>query len=242
MNRFSITFATLLTMMALLMSSCGRNTGEVWDDTKTAGRYLSRGVYALGGQRADYGQGLSREEFYWPEDGQYAQTGYQDQGFVTFPDNQYPDEIAMADYVSPQPKDSPGDPGSPVPGIERFRDPNSVAGARNVFETLHFDYNSSMIKGTHNQEIVQKIASYMKNNPNTYVFVEGHCDERGPEAYNLALGSRRANTVRNSLVKEGVNPDNLFTISYGKERPVAYDSSEDAWSLNRRAEFKLYVR
>lgn len=242
MNRYKIWITTSLLMMVFLISSCGRNSGEIWDDTKTASRHLTRGVYALGGKRVDTGQGLSREEFYWPEEGQYAQTNAQDQGFITFPDNKYSDEIAMADYVSPQPKDSPGDPGSPVPGIDRFRDPSTMSGVGSIFQTIHFEYNSSLVKGTHNQEIVQKIAGYMKGNPNTYVFVEGHCDERGPEAYNLALGSRRANSIRNALIKEGVNPDNLFTISYGKERPIAFDNTEDAWSLNRRAEFKLYAR
>jgi peptidoglycan-associated lipoprotein len=58
----------------------------------------------------------------------------------------------------------------------------------------------------------------------------------------LALGSRRANSIRNALIKEGVNPDNVFTISYGKERPIAFENNEEGWSLNRRAEFKLYIR
>lgn len=161
---------------------------------------------------------------------------------MSIPEEKGANQIAMAEYVAPQPKDSPGDPGSPVPGIDQFRDPSTMAGLGYIFSTIHFEYNSSMVKGAQNQETIQKIATYMKSNPSTYVFVEGHCDERGPEAYNLALGSRRANSIRNTLIKEGVSPNNLFTISYGKERPIAFDSNEDAWAMNRRADFKLYAR
>lgn len=82
----------------------------------------------------------------------------------------------------------------------------------------------------------------MRSHPNTYVFVEGHCDERGPEAYNLSLGAKRGNAVRNLLINEGVDPDHIFTISYGKERPLVFEHHEEAWAQNRRAEFKVYNR
>ncbi len=82
----------------------------------------------------------------------------------------------------------------------------------------------------------------MRFHPNIYIFIEGHTDERGPQAYNLALGSRRANTVRNLLINEGVDPDRLFTISYGKERPVILERHEEGWAKNRRGEFKIYER
>jgi peptidoglycan-associated lipoprotein len=111
-----------------------------------------------------------------------------------------------------------------------------------VFRNVHFDYNSNLIKGQENFEILKDVGTYMRQNRNTYVFVEGHCDERGPEAYNLALGSQRSNNVRNFLIQEGVSPDNIFTISYGKERPLMHEHCEDAWAQNRRAEFKVYQR
>lgn len=72
--------------------------------------------------------------------------------------------------------------------------------------------------------------------------MEGHCDERGPEAYNLALGSRRAHAVRNMLLQQGVHPDQVFTISYGKERPLVMEHHDEGWAQNRRAEFKIYIR
>ena len=66
------------------------------------------------------------------------------------------------------------------------------------------------------------------------VTVEGHCDERGTREYNLALGARRANSVKNYLVSEGIDPSRITTISYGKERPVDPRSTEAAWRVNRR--------
>jgi peptidoglycan-associated lipoprotein len=98
------------------------------------------------------------------------------------------------------------------------------------------------VKGDDNLQTLQNVADYMRSQPNLYVFVEGHCDERGPEAFNLALGSRRSNAVRNLLINAGVSPDNVFTISYGKERPLVLEHHEEAWGKNRRAEFKVYKR
>jgi peptidoglycan-associated lipoprotein len=82
----------------------------------------------------------------------------------------------------------------------------------------------------------------MKQHPQTYIFVEGHCDERGPAAYNLSLGSRRSNSVRNELVKQGVDLNHVFTISYGKERPVAVGNGEEFWLQNRRAQFNTFEK
>jgi peptidoglycan-associated lipoprotein len=71
------------------------------------------------------------------------------------------------------------------------------------------------------------------------IVVEGHCDERGTNEYNLGLGERRANAVKNYLVSLGVPADNIRTISYGEERPFVKGHSEDAWKFNRRAHFAL---
>ena len=74
------------------------------------------------------------------------------------------------------------------------------------------------------------------------MYVEGHTDERGPEAYNLSLGTRRANSVRTLLIQKGVDLNQVHTISYGKERPDDNSHTPDAWSKNRRAEFKIYQK
>lgn len=77
-------------------------------------------------------------------------------------------------------------------------------------------------------------AQWLQQYPNLSVVVEGHADERGTREYNLALGERRANAVKNYLVAQGVNPGRITTVSYGKERPAVPGSSEQAWAQNRR--------
>ena len=139
----------------------------------------------------------------------------------------------------PAPKDSPGEPGSAVPGIEAFKDPASDPELAPIFEHIHFDYNSSFVKGDENLRILQNIASYMKSHPRLYIFVEGHCDKRGSAAYNFALGANRANAIRTDLVQDGVSPDHVFTISYGKEKPLFEEEGEEFHRLNRRAQFKV---
>ena len=78
-------------------------------------------------------------------------------------------------------------------------------------------------------------ASWLNQNPSRNIVVEGHCDERGTREYNLGLGERRANAVRDYLTSLGVAPSRIRTISYGKERPVCVGSNEDCWSKNRRS-------
>lgn len=78
-------------------------------------------------------------------------------------------------------------------------------------------------------------ARWMMANPNVRASIEGHCDERGTREYNQALGERRANAVRDYLLSQGVPASRLVTTSWGKERPVATGSNEEAWAQNRRA-------
>jgi len=78
---------------------------------------------------------------------------------------------------------------------------------------------------------------WLQANADALVIVEGHCDERGTEAYNLALGERRARSVRDYLVTRGIAADRISTISYGEDRPVCREANEACWSQNRRAAF-----
>lgn len=233
---------SLLTL-SLSTTGCRRNTDEVWEDSKSAGRHVNRGLRTMGGKHGDSRQIASRGQF--DPDAQemsssYARGASQEPEFTPLADNN--EELAMADVVSTQPRETPGDPGSSIPGIDSFRDPSTIAALAGIFKNVHFELNSSLVKGSDNLAIVRDVADYLKTHPGTYIFVEGHCDERGPEAFNLALGSRRANAVRNLLLTDGVNPDNVFTISYGKERPLILEHHEEAWAQNRRAEFKVYQR
>ena len=86
---------------------------------------------------------------------------------------------------------------------------------------------------------LEKNAEWLRKHKDVKVQIEGHCDERGTIEYNLALGERRAMSVRNYLISLGVEESRLFTISYGEERPVALGHNEEAWAQNRRAEFKV---
>lgn len=228
----------LLNLLAvvLLATGCRRNPNTVWDDTKSAGRHMNRGVRTLGGKHGDSRQVNNPADFYANAEGTYSGE------FVPLNDDPNANEIAMGDMVSPPPRETPGDPGSSIPGISAFRDPSTNPAWAGVFRNVYFPYNSSLVKGPENLGTIKDVANYMKANPNLYVFLEGHCDERGPEAYNLSLGSHRSNAVRNMLISEGVNPDNVFTISYGKERPLVYGQGEESWQQNRRAEFKIYTR
>lgn len=239
---FSILYILTVGLSLASMTSCNRNSGQVWDDSKSAGRHMSRGLRTMGGKHGDSRAIQSREDFMAVSDGSYVTDGSYVSDFVPLSDQPYENEVAMADYISRQPRETPGDPGSAVPGVEYFQDPSTNATWAAIFRNINFEYNSNLVKGQNNLDTIRAISNYMKRNPNMYVFVEGHCDERGPEAYNLALGSRRSNAVRNLLLQEGVNPDNIFTISYGKERPLFHDQNEDSHSQNRRAEFKVYQR
>jgi peptidoglycan-associated lipoprotein len=223
-------------------AGCCRSTGDVWEDTKSAGRHMGRGMRSLGGKQGDSRQVLCRDDFMGCDDFPVPQSYAQEPEYFPLQDQSVYEDIPMAEYTLPPPRETPGDPGSSVPGISAFRDPQTIPGMSSIFRNVHFDYNSSMVKGEENMQIIRDVGNYMRNHPYTYVFVEGHCDERGPEAFNLALGSRRSNTVRELLAREGANPDNIFTISYGRERPLVMEHHEEAWARNRRAEFKIYMR
>ena len=225
-----------------LMSGCRRTSDDVWEDTKSAGRHVDRGFRTLGGKHGDSRQVRSRAEFMGALDEQGYPQQYMTDDFVPLSDDPNCDDLAMADMVNRPPNVTPGDPGSRLPGIEAFQDPSMNPRLAPIFRNITFGYNSTLVKGEENLIIVRRAADYMRRNPNTYVFVDGHCDERGTEAYNLALGSNRANSVRNLMINEGVSPDNIFTISYGRERPIIQGHDEESWTQNRRAEFKVYER
>lgn len=228
--------------LGVSLTGCGRNSNQVWEDSKSCGRHMTRGLRTMGGKHGDSRAVQCREDFMPVEDQCCTDNSSGMSEFVPLSDQPYEDEIAMADYVSQQPRETPGDPGSSIPGIDSFQDPSTNPTWAAIFRNVSFEYNSNLVKGQDNLDTINAVSNYMKKNPNLYVFVEGHCDERGPQAYNLALGSRRSNAVRNLLIQNGVSQDNIFTISYGKERPLYHDLNDESHALNRRAEFKIYQR
>jgi peptidoglycan-associated lipoprotein len=112
--------------------------------------------------------------------------------------------------------------------------------ARNMFinENIHFDFDKYNLLPLARQ-ILQRKAEWLRNNPNVSVIIEGHCDERGTNEYNLALGDRRAESAKTYLINLGIAGSRLTTISYGEERPVDPGHNEVAWAKNRRAHFTI---
>jgi peptidoglycan-associated lipoprotein len=109
---------------------------------------------------------------------------------------------------------------------------------KSVLKPIYFDYDKSNIRPEF-QPVIEGIAQWLGKAPARQLLIEGHCDERGTDEYNLALGERRALAVRRYLVALGVLADHLHTISYGEEKPVDLGHDESAWWKNRRAEFKV---
>ncbi|MFH1222734.1 MAG: peptidoglycan-associated lipoprotein Pal [Pseudomonadota bacterium] len=114
----------------------------------------------------------------------------------------------------------------------------SDAGKAGDMKSVHFDFDQSNIIGGA-KDILNSSASWLKKNPKVNVQIEGHCDSRGSIEYNMALGEKRAITVKKYLTALGIKSARLHTISYGEERPLDGRQTESAWAKNRRANFVL---
>ncbi len=104
----------------------------------------------------------------------------------------------------------------------------------NVGDRVFFNYDSSELDSDA-QELLQDQVAWLKQYSDVSVIIEGHCDERGTREYNLALGEKRAQSVKNYLISLGIASDRVSTISYGKERPAVVGSNDGAWAQNRRS-------
>jgi peptidoglycan-associated lipoprotein len=123
-----------------------------------------------------------------------------------------------------------------APGVDQFSNPNTALASLFTpifFNTDKYDIHKNDLKS------LSKMATYLKQHPNTHIIIEGHCDERGPEAYNQSLGTKRARSIESQLIKEGVNPKQLHPISYGKEKPFALGHTQADWAQNRRGHFLI---
>lgn len=106
---------------------------------------------------------------------------------------------------------------------------------------FYFDFDDSTIR-EESKELLKAHAAYINNSPSASVMLEGHADERGTVEYNVALGERRAVSVRRFLMANGVNSDQIQVTSFGEEQPVAFGQDEASWSKNRRVEIKYQSR
>ena len=110
--------------------------------------------------------------------------------------------------------------------------------AASQFESVRFDYDSPQLNPSE-QGKIDAVVAYLQQNPTQGVIVEGHCDERGSNEYNLALGERRSLAIRAAMISAGIDGARVQTRSYGEERAVAFGHDDSSWRLNRRAEFVL---
>jgi peptidoglycan-associated lipoprotein len=108
----------------------------------------------------------------------------------------------------------------------------------NVGDRVFFNYDSAELDSDA-QELLQDQVVWLKQFSDVSVIIEGHCDERGTREYNLALGEKRAQSVKNYLINLGISSDRVSTISYGKERPSVVGSNDGAWAQNRRSVTKV---
>ena len=120
---------------------------------------------------------------------------------------------------------------SNTPALDSFMSDASI-------QSVYFAYDSSTLAAGEDAK-VSAVAAYLQGKPGTFVLVEGHCDERGSNEYNMGLGERRALAIRESLVSQGIQASFIVTQSYGEEKPVAMGHDETSYTQNRRGEFKF---
>lgn len=187
---------------------------------------MRKGVDALWGKDYESRMLTSDEEFIGPYDDEFI------------PLNDSDRRLAMSDSALPQPRGIMGQKG--VPAFDMFYEP--PMDLLSLFRPLHFETDDHIVRDKAELAALTKLADYLKKNPSMYVVVQGHTDERASASYNMALGMRRANYVRSFLVKCGVDLNRVYTVSKGKEQPVALGHTPEDWKLNRRSEFRIYEK
>ena len=138
-----------------------------------------------------------------------------------------PPMASTAPGASTTPRQPMGVTGDPL------RDPSNILSKRSVY----FDYDSNAVKDEF-RGVVQAHSRYLGDKRDTRIRIEGNCDERGSREYNLALGQRRAESVKKVMTVLGVSDGRIETTSYGEEKPMAPGHDEQAWAQNRRADIK----
>lgn len=210
--------ATVFLGMSLTLTGCKKKSRTVWDESTVSAKDSTRSLWGNG------------------EDDKFS--GPQSEDFVALKDEDL--KAQFSDNAIPQSALTPGEYGSGLPSHDRFHVPTDMLAG--IFHNVHFNTDEYELKNQDDLAAIENIAHYLRENKGTFVYIEGCCDQRGPEAYNFSLGARRANYVRSQLVKKGVNPDQLFTISFGKEKLLDPRNTPDAWAKNRRAEFKIFQK
>jgi peptidoglycan-associated lipoprotein len=156
--------------------------------------------------------------------------------FIPLNDSDLKGLAKNSDMALPQPRGIPGANG--IPALDQFYLPPDALG----LDFVHFETDEHILREKADIQMIHQIASYMKNHSANLLLIEGHTDERASASYNMALGMRRANHIRQLLVKNGVDLNRIYTISRGKGQPLAQGHSPSDWKQNRRAEFRIFER
>jgi len=157
-----------------------------------------------------------------------------------------PKRPATTSAAAPAPgAPAPGAPGAPGAATTPGR-PGAAPSPREftgiaALQDIHFDFDKYDIRPG-DAKVLDENAKWMKSNQNYLILIEGHCDERGTNEYNLALGERRAKSTMNYLVSQGVQSNRITLISYGEERPQCTEKNEACWAKNRRAHLLVKAR
>ena len=131
--------------------------------------------------------------------------------------------------------------GKPATGVPFDQDPNYVRCTDVDFAPVYFGFDSTVVPQGEIGKI-DEVAQHLGSHADRVVVVEGNCDERGSNEYNMALGENRASIIRNYLVQSGVDASRIQTRSFGEEKPAVVGSDESAWARNRRGEFVIYQK
>ncbi len=144
------------------------------------------------------------------------------------------EEMGTVEVVSPAPprEEAPMPPAIVEEPLEQ------QARSAGALQTIYFDFDKDNLTPAAVAKL-DKTADWLKSHPEVTIIVEGNCDERGTNEYNMALGERRANSAKRYVVGLGISADQVSTISYGEERPVDPAQNEAAWAKNRRDDFKI---
>lgn len=214
-------------MALLLAAGCQSRPAGVWEGGETS---YARSVSerSFWGNQLESSLALGEDEFLGPSS----------EEFIPLAEDDLRPQLA-GQTLPPLPI-APGEVGSGLPHMNQFAKPSEWLAS--LFRTIYFNTDEYVVREKEYLNYVNRIAAYLKEHPKTYIVVEGHCDQRGPSAYNLALGTRRAQQVRSLLLQRGVRNEQIHTVSYGKEKLADPANNRLAWSKNRRVEFRIHEK
>ena len=210
--------AHLLIICSLLaLVGCQKSSGNIWDDNQTGAKYRHENNASL----------------LWENNG--TPSGPISEAFLPLNDSDLKSQLA--DFSTVQSSRELGDFGMPT--ADQFEMPRGELAS--IFLPVFFNTDEHVLSNKEHLQAIHRAAAFLKAHPKLYVIIEGHCDERAGEAYNLALGTRRSNHIRSLFLKAGVKPEQVHAVSLGKEHPFALGHNEEAWKQNRRAHFRVHT-